>query len=49
MAAVLHAIEERNARVPFAALQLVAADLDCNPVELLVVAAQEESERGGGG
>ena len=27
----------------------VAAGLDCNPVELLAVEAQEESERGGGG
>jgi hypothetical protein len=33
---VLLAVEERNAPVPYATLCLIAAGLDCNPVEILL-------------
>jgi transcriptional regulator with XRE-family HTH domain len=39
--ALLSAVEERNARIPYATLRLIAAGLDCNPVELLAPAAAE--------
>jgi len=42
--AVLAAVEERAAAVPYATLRLIAAGLDCNPVELL---AMPEDEAGG--
>lgn len=34
--AVLASVEERNARVPYATVRLIAAGLDCNPVELVL-------------
>jgi hypothetical protein len=37
--ALLRSVEERNARVPYSILCLIAAGLDCNPVELLFVEA----------
>jgi hypothetical protein len=37
--AVLRSVEERDARVPYATVRLIAAGLDCNPVELLLVEA----------
>jgi len=40
---VLRSMEERNARVPFATLRLVAAGLDCNPVELVAGESEEEA------
>jgi hypothetical protein len=33
--ALLTAVEERDAAIPYATLRLIAAGLDCNPVELL--------------
>jgi hypothetical protein len=33
--AVLTAVEERDANVPYRVLRLIAAGLDCNPVELV--------------
>ena len=33
---VLQAIEERNASVSYATLCLIAAGLDCNPIEILL-------------
>jgi hypothetical protein len=33
---VLHAVEERNAPIAYATLCLIAAGLDCNPVEILL-------------
>jgi DNA-binding Xre family transcriptional regulator len=35
--AVLAAVEERALAVPFSTLRLIAAGLDCNPVELIAV------------
>jgi hypothetical protein len=35
---VLQHVEERNERVPYATLCLIALGLDCNPVELLAPA-----------
>ncbi len=32
---VLLSVEERNAAVPYATLCLIAAGLDCNPIEIL--------------
>ena len=34
---LLAAVEEREARIPFATLRLIAGGLDCNPVELLAL------------
>jgi hypothetical protein len=34
---LLAAVEERDARVPYATLRLIADGLDCNPVELLAL------------
>lgn len=42
---VLRAVEEQGARIPFATLRLIAAGLDCNPVDLL--AADPPPEGGG--
>jgi hypothetical protein len=33
--AVLSAVEERSAAIPYATLRMISAGLDCNPVELL--------------
>jgi hypothetical protein len=34
---LLAAVEERGAGIPYATLRLIAAGLDCNPVELLAL------------
>lgn len=34
---LLSAVEERETRIPFATLRLIADGLDCNPVELLAL------------
>ena len=39
--ALLSAVEERDASIPFATLRLIAAGLDCNPIELVAEAAPE--------
>lgn len=39
--ALLAAVEERAVRIPFATLRLIAAGLDCNPVELLALPADD--------
>jgi transcriptional regulator with XRE-family HTH domain len=44
--ALLAAVEERGAAIPYTTLCLIAAGLDCNPVELL---APEEDEIGPSG
>jgi hypothetical protein len=48
--ALLTAVEERGQRIPFATLRLIAAGLDCNPVELLAVeeGAPEGADSSGG-
>jgi transcriptional regulator with XRE-family HTH domain len=40
---LLTAIEERSARIPYATLRLIAAGLDCNPVEILAEERDEPS------
>ena len=39
--ALLAAVEERGAPIPYATLRLIAAGLDCNPVELLALPDDE--------
>jgi transcriptional regulator with XRE-family HTH domain len=40
--ALLAAVEERDARIPYATLRLIAGGFDCNPVELLGPDGAEE-------
>jgi transcriptional regulator with XRE-family HTH domain len=42
---LLSAVEERGATIPYATLRLIAAGLDCNPVELVADGAPEPSPR----
>jgi transcriptional regulator with XRE-family HTH domain len=42
---LLSAVEERNAPIPFATLCLIAAGLDCNPIELVAEGAPEPPPR----
>jgi len=39
--ALLSAVEERDAAIPYATLRMIAAGLDCNPIELVAEGAPE--------
>ena len=46
---LLSSIEERDVAIPYATLRLIAAGLDCNPIELVAENAPELEPRRPGG